>query len=149
MSVALWQCWHVPAVAGEIVDMYLHWLVNASCSAANSLCISRSVDITAASLSLPSPCEPVFTAAGPSSTVTSMGLCQRFTSQQNYKHKITSENMSMHFDQLPQKHVHALRSTTNRSVDKNRNLHNNVLPSVLWCCWLSGRKGIRPVKTEW
>jgi len=24
------------------------------------------------------------------------------------------------------------------------------LPSVLWCCWLGGRKGIRPVKkTEW
>ena len=22
------------------------------------------------------------------------------------------------------------------------------LPSVLWCCWLGGRKGIRPVKTE-
>ena len=21
------------------------------------------------------------------------------------------------------------------------------LPSVLWCCWLGGRKGIRPVKT--
>jgi len=24
-----------------------------------------------------------------------------------------------------------------------------VLPSVLWRCWLGGRKGIRPVKTEW
>ena len=24
-----------------------------------------------------------------------------------------------------------------------------VLPSVLWCCWLGGRKGIQPVKTEW
>ena len=23
------------------------------------------------------------------------------------------------------------------------------LPSVLWCCWLGGRKGIRSVKTEW
>ena len=24
------------------------------------------------------------------------------------------------------------------------------MPSVLWCCWLGGRKGIRPVKkTEW
>jgi len=23
------------------------------------------------------------------------------------------------------------------------------LPSVLWCCWLGGRKGIQPVKTEW
>ena len=25
----------------------------------------------------------------------------------------------------------------------------NSLPSVLWRCWLGGRKGIRPVKTEW
>ena len=24
-----------------------------------------------------------------------------------------------------------------------------VMPSVLWRCWLGGRKGIRPVKTEW
>jgi len=24
-----------------------------------------------------------------------------------------------------------------------------VLPSVLWRCWLGGRKGIRPVKNEW
>ena len=23
------------------------------------------------------------------------------------------------------------------------------MPSVLWCCWLGSRKGIRPVKTEW
>ena len=26
---------------------------------------------------------------------------------------------------------------------------NNIFPSVLWRCWLGGRKGIRPVKTEW
>jgi len=24
-----------------------------------------------------------------------------------------------------------------------------AFPSVLWCCWLGGWKGIRPVKTEW
>jgi len=24
-----------------------------------------------------------------------------------------------------------------------------LLPSVLWRCWLGGRKGIRPVKNEW
>ena len=24
-----------------------------------------------------------------------------------------------------------------------------LMPSVLWRCWLGGRKGIRPVKTEW
>jgi len=23
------------------------------------------------------------------------------------------------------------------------------MPSVLWCCWLGSKKGIRPVKTEW
>ena len=23
------------------------------------------------------------------------------------------------------------------------------MPSVLWCCWLGGRKGIWSVKTEW
>ena len=26
---------------------------------------------------------------------------------------------------------------------------SSCLPSVLWHCWLGGRKGIRPVKTEW
>jgi len=26
---------------------------------------------------------------------------------------------------------------------------DHVPPSVLWRCWLGGRKGIRPVKTEW
>ena len=25
---------------------------------------------------------------------------------------------------------------------------NYTLPSVLWCCWLGGRKGIRPVKNR-
>jgi len=25
----------------------------------------------------------------------------------------------------------------------------SIVPSVLWRCWLGGRKGIRPVKTEW
>ena len=24
-----------------------------------------------------------------------------------------------------------------------------TVPSVLCCCWFGGRKGIRPVKTEW
>ena len=28
-------------------------------------------------------------------------------------------------------------------------LYFAVMPSVLWRCWLGGRKGIRPVKTEW
>ena len=28
-------------------------------------------------------------------------------------------------------------------------LYIQILPSVLWRCWLGGRKGIRSVKTEW
>ena len=28
-------------------------------------------------------------------------------------------------------------------------LFSAFFPSVLWRCWLGGRKGIRPVKTEW
>ena len=28
-------------------------------------------------------------------------------------------------------------------------LRSGLLPSVLWRCWLGGRKGIWPVKTEW
>ena len=28
-------------------------------------------------------------------------------------------------------------------------LHTVKWPSVLWRCWLGGRKGIRPAKTEW
>ena len=28
-------------------------------------------------------------------------------------------------------------------------LHIDIVPSVLWCCWLGSRKGIQPVKTEW
>jgi len=28
-------------------------------------------------------------------------------------------------------------------------MHNEWLPSVLWCCWLGSRKGTLPVKTEW
>jgi len=27
-------------------------------------------------------------------------------------------------------------------------LYYTVLPSVLWCCWLGGKKGIRPVKNR-
>ena len=27
--------------------------------------------------------------------------------------------------------------------------YSQDVPSVLWHCWLGGRKGIRPVKTEW
>ena len=36
-------------------------------------------------------------------------------------------------------------------VDKGLYLSfiTSILPSVLWHCWLGGRKGVRPVKTEW
>jgi len=27
--------------------------------------------------------------------------------------------------------------------------NSSFMPSVLWYCWLGGRKGIRPVKNEW
>jgi len=40
--------------------------------------------------------------------------------------------------------VKALKAT--QSTDLG---HENHTASVLWCCWLGGRKGIRPVKTEW
>jgi len=30
-----------------------------------------------------------------------------------------------------------------------KKITNCLVPSVLWCCWLGGRKGIRPVKNEW
>ena len=40
--------------------------------------------------------------------------------------------------------VKALKAT--QSIDLG---HENHTASVLWCCWLGGRKGIRPVKTEW
>ena len=38
-----------------------------------------------------------------------------------------------------------------RSLGSERVCYNGThcLPSVLWRCWLGGRKGIRPVKTEW
>jgi len=34
-------------------------------------------------------------------------------------------------------------------VDVMFGCSGGVLHSVLWCCWLGGRKGIWPVKTEW
>ena len=36
-----------------------------------------------------------------------------------------------------------------RQAVKITQLPSVLLPSVLWRCWLGGRKGIRPVKTEW
>ena len=36
-----------------------------------------------------------------------------------------------------------------RMVHLNVMCFEQILPSVLWRCWLGGRKGIRPVITEW
>ena len=34
-------------------------------------------------------------------------------------------------------------------TDLSVHYFTSALPSVLWCCWLGGRKGIQPVKPEW
>ena len=50
------------------------------------------------------------------------------------------------------KWLHYLLKKGVRSLSKNYwrfSLVTVWLPSVLWHCWLGGRKGIRPVKTEW
>ena len=41
----------------------------------------------------------------------------------------------------------AIHNTWAANISKYMSTHE--LPSVLWRCWLGGRKGIRPVKTEW
>ena len=40
-------------------------------------------------------------------------------------------------------------SVSHRHTHTLINRHLVPLPSVIWRCWLGGRKGIRPVKTEW
>ena len=40
-------------------------------------------------------------------------------------------------------------SYNNNNNNNNNLIHIAPLPSVLWRCWLGGRKGIRPVKNEW
>jgi len=39
-----------------------------------------------------------------------------------------------------------LRISTTRLLFPIHRMSSVILPSVLWCCWLGGRKGIRPVK---
>ena len=34
------------------------------------------------------------------------------------------------------------------SLSNSRSIQSHP-PSVLWCCWLGSRKGIRPAKTKW
>jgi len=40
-------------------------------------------------------------------------------------------------------------SSSSRIIEVSFYYQHFLLPSVLWCCWLDSRKGIRPVKTEW
>jgi len=50
--------------------------------------------------------------------------------------------------------IHCFTCRTNVSGSKNESSCQSIvdvkyvdmMPSVLWCCWLGGRKGIRPVK---
>jgi len=43
-------------------------------------------------------------------------------------------------------YMHQITWTVSQNVLAN---HINKVSSVLWCCWLGGRKGIWHVKTEW
>ena len=45
--------------------------------------------------------------------------------------------------------ISRLRLHAIKSAILSRCVYLCVVPSVLWRCWLGGRKGIRPVKTEW
>jgi len=47
--------------------------------------------------------------------------------------------------------IHSQHKLYNKSKNGNISsiLHPLHVPSVLWCCWFGGRKGIQPVKTEW
>ena len=40
-------------------------------------------------------------------------------------------------------------ANTNNTHNGLRSSYRSTSPSVHWRCWLGGRKGIRPVKTEW
>ena len=49
-------------------------------------------------------------------------------------------------------HTHAHWAYTSAQLARGQNtltISQKNMPSVLWRCWLGGRKGIRPVKTEW
>ena len=62
-----------------------------------------------------------------------------------HMHSLVSEN---HHEFTSQITATTTVSATN-SLRPNWYAEREVKPSVLWRCWLGGRKGIRPVKTEW
>jgi len=44
---------------------------------------------------------------------------------------------------------HSMTIKTFKTVQSHTSHMNKSVPSVLWRCWMSGGKGIWPVKTEW
>ena len=69
-----------------------------------------------------------------------------------------SQSLSFHTAPAPETSHHSHTVTADLVCFQSQLLDANIyailqpiryLPSVLWCCWLGGRKGIRPVKTEW
>jgi len=44
--------------------------------------------------------------------------------------------------------IHICQNIQHVSSYETTNLPSVLLSSVLWCCWLGGRKGIRPVKKQ-
>ena len=68
-----------------------------------------------------------------------------------------SQSLSFHTAPAPETSHHSHTVTADLVCFQSQLLDVNIyailqpiwyLPSVLWCCWLGGRKGIRPVKTE-
>jgi len=70
------------------------------------------------------------------------------------KRKCSGDNLSgfTHIDDLPvtnptaSEHWRGLRQHWLLSQENHPLVSSLMVPSVLWCCWLSSRKGIRPVK---
>ena len=56
-------------------------------------------------------------------------------------------NMSNHINLQQYTHyIHIHQQYIPNNANQNYLSHFKILPSVLWRCWLGGRKGIRPVK---
>jgi len=45
--------------------------------------------------------------------------------------------------------VHKNKTKSRAKIYKSQYILRYNMPSVLWCCWLGGRKGIRPIKKQW
>ena len=68
-----------------------------------------------------------------------------FISKRSVPGKVAEEHLRV--NQLTQAR---LQTTAQTKSDQFVTLGVTLgVPSVLWRCWLGGRKGIRPVKTEW